>query len=99
MTNKYEKSLELMTKYLESVSDEDFLAGYKLAEKFHGPSIEEFLGRELVSYSSATNRQSIHLNANSAINVRHMALVELKLNADESLYQANDESYALCAVA
>lgn len=43
MTSVYEKSLELMDDYFDSVSAEEFLNDYLAVEEFKGPLVKDFL--------------------------------------------------------
>lgn len=55
MTSVYEKSLELMDDYFNSVSDEEFLEKYLSIEEFKGPLVKEFLSEYFFSGLSYGN--------------------------------------------
>jgi hypothetical protein len=47
MNDIYEKSLALMTEFLDNISDEEFLSTYNALERNVGPTVEDYLNPNL----------------------------------------------------
>ena len=60
MTSVYEKSLELMDDYFNSVSAEEFLNNYLSVEEFKGPLVKDFLSE--YSFSGHSYESCAYVN-------------------------------------
>lgn len=99
MSDIHKKSLALMDEYLESVSNEVFIADYLSVEESKGPLVKDFLAHNSFGEEYYTIDCNPLYKEVLSDDAQHMQVKKIQSNAYNGLYypSANDDNYKLAA--